>query len=228
MKKKTNIVKEQVLKLALENKGAAEIAKILGFSCGSILRFCRKNNITLNKVKSGGLNMIPMIGKRFGSLVVIDRDWSIKNRVIYWKCKCDCGNVVSSHGPSLRNGRIKTCGCRKGILTSRNWQGTKNIPKTIWGRINQGAKCRDLTISITIEYIDKLATDQNFKCSLSGLDLCFDVKNTTASLDRIDSSKGYIEGNVQWVHKTINNMKWSLSDEEFINFCKIIARHNET
>lgn len=35
-----------------------------------------------------------------------------------------------------------------------------------------------------------------------------------ASLDRIDSSKGYIEGNVQFVSTPINYMKNTMSDSE--------------
>lgn len=36
------------------------------------------------------------------------------------------------------------------------------------------------------------------------------------SLDRVDSSKGYIRGNIQWVTKRINWMKGDLSMEEFL------------
>lgn len=50
---------------------------------------------------------------------------------------------------------------------------------------------------------------------------------TTISLDRIDSTKGYIEGNVQWVHKSVNIMKSTLTQEQFINFCKLVAENNK-
>lgn len=53
------------------------------------------------------------------------------------------------------------------------------------------------------------------------------IGNLTASLDRIDSSKGYIEGNVQWVHKRINKMKLDDSDTEFIEWCRLIADFNK-
>jgi len=48
-----------------------------------------------------------------------------------------------------------------------------------------------------------------------------------ASLDRIDSDKGYTEGNVVWVYKPINLMKNTFSSEEFINICKLIVEHNK-
>jgi hypothetical protein len=48
----------------------------------------------------------------------------------------------------------------------------------------------------------------------------------TASLDRIDSSKGYIIGNVQWAHKMVNRMKNDMPQEEFIEFCRDIISTN--
>ena len=47
----------------------------------------------------------------------------------------------------------------------------------------------------------------------------------TASLDRIDSSKGYIEGNVQWVHKSVNIMKCDFSSDIFIGICNQISNN---
>jgi hypothetical protein len=41
----------------------------------------------------------------------------------------------------------------------------------------------------------------------------------TASLDRIDSSKGYSKDNVQWVHKRLNAVKQNLTPEEFLFWC---------
>ena len=49
----------------------------------------------------------------------------------------------------------------------------------------------------------------------------------TASLDRIDSTKSYNVGNVQWVHKDINFMKGSLSENKFIEYCNLIVKNNE-
>lgn len=82
--------------------------------------------------------------------------------------------------------------------------------------------------------VRKLFLKQNRKCILSGIEIGFPkawgVKsktNITASLDRIDSSKGYVKGNVQWVHKTINSMKMNMSDINFIDLCKKVANNND-
>jgi hypothetical protein len=73
---------------------------------------------------------------------------------------------------------------------------------------------------------------QDRKCKLSGIEIKFHpeekrIKQSqqTASLDRIDNTKGYIEGNIQWLHKDINNMKWNFNESTFINYCCQIARN---
>lgn len=52
-------------------------------------------------------------------------------------------------------------------------------------------------------------------------------KMRPASLDRIDSDKGYIEGNVQWLHKWVNLMKSDFTQDEFLNYCRLIIEHNK-
>lgn len=63
---------------------------------------------------------------------------------------------------------------------------------------------------------------------MSGVELSLGTNSNrvgrTASLDRIDSSKGYIEGNIQWVHKDINFMKQEMDENSFFCWCGIIAK----
>ncbi len=56
-----------------------------------------------------------------------------------------------------------------------------------------------------------------FDCDLYG--------ERTASLDRIDSSKGYTKDNIQWVHKHVNLMKHKFDQKYFVDICKLIANH---
>lgn len=58
--------------------------------------------------------LINLTGKVFGKLKVISEDRSrTKQGKHYWFCQCECGNVVSIKGDSLRDGRSKSCGCTK-------------------------------------------------------------------------------------------------------------------
>jgi hypothetical protein len=85
---------------------------------------------------------------------------------------------------------------------------------------------------LDIEEAWNLFNKQNGKCALSGIDLKFcqsirEIKDTTASLDRIDSNKGYTIDNVQWVHKTANLMKQGLDMNEFKYWIKMIGDNLE-
>ena len=51
-----------------------------------------------------------LTGKRFGRLIVLYRDYSVKRP--HWICQCDCGNITKPiAGYSLKNGITKSCGC---------------------------------------------------------------------------------------------------------------------
>lgn len=57
---------------------------------------------------------INMVGRRFGRLMVIERAelpaFTVNNHA-WWRCKCDCGEVVDVSGASLRRGLTRSCGC---------------------------------------------------------------------------------------------------------------------
>ncbi len=111
---------------------------------------------------------------------------------------------------------------------NKQFTGYEQICGGFWTRIQDGARERDFEFSITIEYAWEKFLSQNDKCALSDVAIAFpsscSVSDGTASLDRIDSTKGYIEGNVQWVHKDVNKMKWDLSERQFIEYCRSIAK----
>ena len=97
-------------------------------------------------------------------------------------------------------------------------------------QIKKSAKARGLEFNLTDEHIWSVFTKQNGKCAYTGVDLNFSKKGyktqSTASIDRIDNSKGYIIGNIQWVHTVINRIKWSMEEYDFINWCKLVAYNN--
>lgn len=149
-----------------------------------------------------------------------------------WKCECGVEKEILVH--SVKIGNTKSCGCFKNKYGIKHycWVGFGEISGNFFGAIKRGASKRKLDFTITVKEIWNLFLKQNRKCAISGVDIYFAPalkKNRatgTCSLDRIDSSKGYTIDNVQWVHKWVNNMKQDMTDEEFINWCKIIAKNN--
>ena len=91
-----------------------------------------------------------------------------------------------------------------------------------FNRIKSKSMIRKIEFNLTIEYLWNLYITQNRKCAITGDEL---PNILEASLDRIDSSKGYIEGNVQWVTVQANKCKHILSMSELYEFAKKVLDH---
>ena len=52
--------------------------------------------------------------------------------------------------------------------------------------------------------------------------------NQNASLDRIDSNKGYKLGNIQWLCWRCNNHKKNAPDSDFIKMCQEVTSYQES
>lgn len=180
--------------------------------------------------------MRDLTGMRFGRLIVIDRAPNKKKATI-WNCLCDCGRKCTSYSTHMIRGNTQSCGCirEKSGNQHKDWTGYGEISGGRWKEINRSKWNRpsreNIEFTITIEYIWELFLKQNRRCILSGQEITMRDESRpqnrgTASLDRIDSKKGYIPGNVQWVHKDINRMKNIFEQAHFINMCKLIAENN--
>lgn len=59
--------------------------------------------------------IMDLTGKRFGRLTVLEigkpRYQPSGTKRIFWKCKCDCGEIKEIEGQSLRDGKTISCGC---------------------------------------------------------------------------------------------------------------------
>lgn len=75
-------------------------------SCG-----CLRNERTY---KGNESNRDHLEGQKFGKLTVIKRDETKPKGVVYWICQCECGNLVSVQGSSLKRkdgNQTVSCGC---------------------------------------------------------------------------------------------------------------------
>lgn len=191
--------------------------------------------------------MKDLTNKQFGALKAVRPDGKNKNNQYFWVSQCECGREHRCLGTSLLRGDTVRCKqCTKNWHLSRNQAKSTNVgdlTSAWWGahvvkRANgynnskylKGKK-QTFELDITMEYIWDLFLQQEKKCALSRLPLQFPegrkVHGGTASLDRIDSTKGYVKGNVQWLHKEVNMLKGPRSDKELVELCKLIAKNNE-
>jgi len=97
----------------------------------------------------------------------------------------------------------------------KNW-GQSFVGKL--SRVKSRSKKKNLEFNLTIEYLESIYPKNNM-CPL--LNIPLDWKSSykhpsTPSLDRIDSSKGYIKGNVQWVSWRANQLMSNATPDELL------------
>ena len=91
------------------------------------------------------------------------------------------------------------------------------------------AKLQNREHNIDTKYLRAIYEQQKGLCAISGIQMevrgkgCASEAPYSISLDRIDSDKGYIEGNVWLVCTSINLMKSRLSMQDFIMLCSKVA-----
>lgn len=174
---------------------------------------------------------IDLTGKKFGLLIVSKRTATTYKKV-RWDCICECGKMTKASSCDLISGHTRSCGClynRTGQESPR-FRGFQKISGRFWGSILCGAKKRNISVELSMEDAWNLFIKQNQRCALTNLILTFNKNSKdstgTASLDRIDSSKGYTIDNCQWIHKDYNWMKLDHSQQEFIDMCYKVVENN--
>ena len=165
-----------------------------------------------------------LAGARFGRWTAMTPTLSRKPGT-RWLCRCECGVEKTVLSTNLIQGYSQSCGClQRELLAQTRWTGCGELSGSRWSHVIAHARSRHLHIDITIKQAWDLFLQQGRSCAMTGLPLCFG-QNQTASLDRIDSSRGYVIGNLQWVHKTINLMRGTCTVPEFVAWCNKVSDH---
>jgi len=184
---------------------------------------------------------IDRVGHVYGELTVVRLHSRNKHSQLLWECECSCGNTTIVPAGCLGH-RTKSCGCLK-RNTNKNstasshlrgpaspyWTGHGEISGYKWGKIEASAKSRNLAFDVTIKEAWELFLKQERTCALSGILLYFGESGRdlgVASLDRIDSSKGYTPDNIQWVHRDVNRLKMDLPEKRLLELCEAIVKKN--
>lgn len=213
------------------------IAGSIGSNYRSIWQIFKRKGVLKNR---GNRRLRLNAGNKFGKLTIIGYEGLSKKgpSKTYWKVKCECGTEKVVLGSSLSSGAAQSCGCNVGFKRGslhKLWSGCGKISGSQWCKLQDSARSRGHEVKITKEEAWNLYEKQNGKCALSGVDIGFAQDseshshgNTTASLDRIDSKKGYTLSNIQWTHKMVNRMKWGLTVSQFVGFCKAVAKHSQS
>lgn len=247
MPKPTTYTKDELILAVKKSKSYRQVCANLNLKpqVAFIKKKIEKYQIStehFNVHKKGKTNNTKYIGNTIGNLYILDSIIERNNNknISYFICICNLClymkfKVLCS---SVLRGSTTSCGCRRDQYqkirgsNNVNWTGYKDISGTMIKKLKRGALKRGLDFELTSKYLWELFIKQNKKCSITGIDLSFGTvdnhQSKTASLDRIDNSKGYIIGNVQWVHKKINIMRGDNTLEAFYYLCrKVIDNYDK-
>ncbi len=120
--------------------------------------------------------------------------------------------------------KCKSCSNSSNVFKGR----VGPMPITWFHTKRKGGEHRGYAWDLTPEYVIELYEAQGRVCALTGWPIGWSEKGLTAtvSIDRIDSSEGYLQGNVQLLHKDVNMAKQQYSQEYFIEICKAVAKNH--
>lgn len=170
------------------------------------------------------------------------------------KCVCDCGNETVTSLTDIKRGRTRSCGCSTFVNTltteerseqSKRLYESGKFPHLGKGKSDEFTPFRYLLKStknkdrrkennLTLSYLKYLWEKQEGRCCYTGVELQLPTHTNNlkelpsykkASVDRIDSTLGYTEGNVQIVSQAINSAKGIMTHDEMIEFLEIIRSH---
>jgi hypothetical protein len=94
-------------------------------------------------------------------------------------------------------------------------------------KISTWRKASCVPSDLTVDYLISLYEQQNGYCFYSGEKMIFGwvdgkIQYNSLSLDKLDPSKGYIQGNVVWCSYLTNTMKQDMKEHQFYDYMKKI------
>lgn len=155
---------------------------------------------------------------------------SSANKKVRWNVQClSCAKIYDAAADVIKKNILGCADCSR-VNAPRGpesvyWRGGKYISSIFLSNVKRGARKRNIPVSITIQDLDDLWEKQGGRCAYTNRELSLGSSDCTASLDRIDSSKGYHVGNVQFVHKNVNVSKWAMKESEFLKMIDEIYEH---
>jgi hypothetical protein len=217
-----NKLTKKYLEKEYPKQGAYKIAKSLGIHVKTVYNYLGYYKIPRTRQENNKIKK----GQIFGLLTLVEPVGKLKNGTITWKCMCDCGSETIVPSSRIKIGKVKSCGCLNKISGSKrwNWKGYCGISGSRFCEIRLRAKKKKWDFNLTPKFLWELFQQQNKRCAITNeiIDL-----NIDGSLDRIDSSKGYVKNNVWWVKKDINKMKLDFPLNLFIELCEKVVANKE-
>lgn len=228
-----------IYKIRREGKRTISLYKC---HCGKEFE-CLTTSVNTGNTKSCGCNKSryrfkDISGNTYGRWKVLSFSGFRHNkntRLPIFLCECSCGTKRDVLKESLVSGNSLSCGCYKKDNIIKSW-GVKNRMNSAFNHLfviyKSTAKRQGHCFKLTKEEFYKLVTSDCYLCGIKPSSVIKPTAKIAISkeffyngIDRIDSSIGYISGNVASCCTTCNRMKLDHNLDYFINHIKLIIKN---
>jgi hypothetical protein len=143
-------------------------------------------------------------------------------------CSFECSGKQKTSYIKGKNPFITGSDHHKKALAAAQTTNTKffGIEKS-FSKLLRSCKQRKWECDIDLDYLIAVWQSQEGRCKISNIPLTFESNDyiQLPSVDRIDGTKGYIKGNVQFVSCSVNLAKSTMSDDRVHELLRLICRH---
>lgn len=171
-----------------------------------------------------------LAGQRFGHLTAVDHcsrsRKSGRGTVVVWRVTCDCGNEREVASQALTFGRTKTCVQKecpfyRALRSKMKGKNYVSGQQHIYSTYRRKSIDSDREFTLTAVEFFALLDANCFYCdappgNLSKRGPRKEDEYWYNGVDRIDSARGYVLGNVRTACWICNRMKNILTDEQFL------------
>lgn len=160
--------------------------------------------------------LIDITGNKYGRLTVIQHLGVKTRRTHYWRCQCECGNIIETSGDNLKKGNSKSCGC---ISKECSWNKTHGMAKTteyaIWNSMKM--RCINPNNEAYSNYGGRgIKVCERWANSFENFYQDMGKRPEGMSIDRINVNGNYCPENCRWA--TIEEQSRNKRDNVYIEY----------
>ncbi len=172
--------------------------------------------------------LINEVGNRYGNLLVVGSG-SRRRTTQMWSCRCDCGRLHEVNGSNLRSGDVRSCGhCGLALLP-----GDEAAFRQALNNYRKNARTRGIAFELSAEQFRSVSQKNCHYCGSSPANKHKPARPRAGAdsfvysgLDRVDNTRGYLDGNVVPCCALCNSAKSALSVDEFLKWVSRVAKHS--
>jgi hypothetical protein len=170
-----------------------------------------------------------MIGKTYGSLLVLRIAGTGNNGSCTFRCQCKCGKELTCKRFNLINGRTTNCGCETALRISRSKQPDPKHRafRVVLSNYKCTARRRGLEWHLTDEQARQIMARPCVYCKTLPENVAKSGQSrfVYSGIDRIENDKHYTETNTVPACARCNRAKFTMSVQEFRTYIKVLYEH---